>query len=188
MTYKSGFKTIYTPVTENRSELLVYMDTCNISLYDKEPSEYVNFYHSQGLAGIAFENEIYYPFEDLEVLKLFPFIEHLFIGQKNIKDFKEIKYLKNLKGLYFEGNNAAFDFELVKDDLEILVLAWHRKLSNLDILQKLQVLDITKDNDDVALPQSLIKLEISQSKRTNLDFCKNLKSLQELKLLSNRKN
>lgn len=187
MGYKNGFKTIYTPISENRKEILVYMDARKISLYDKERSEYIKFYQEEGLTGLAFENEVYYPFEGLEVLKQYPFIEHLFIGQKNIKDLKGIQYIDCLKGLYFEGNTAAFDFEQVKDSLEILSLSWHRKLSNLDALQHLKFLHIEKDNEEVVLPSNIKVLELWKSKRTNLDFCQNLPSLKQLELFSNSK-
>lgn len=187
MPHKNGFKTVHTPLSEDKKELLVYMDARDISLYNKERSEYLDFFHQEKLAGLAFENQIYYPFKDLEILKQYPFIEELWIGQINIKDLSGVKHIEKLKGLCITDNTAAFDFNLLKDSLENTAFTWHRKLSNINVLRKLKVLHLERDNDDVVLPPNIEDLEIRKSQRTNLDFLENHLSLQEIKLNSNRK-
>lgn len=182
--YKDGF--IILNYSQER-KLLVYMDARNISLYDKERSDYIRFYHEENLTGLAFENEVYYPFESVDVLEQYPFIEHLLIGQKNIKDLKGIQHVNCLKGLYLDDNSAVFDFEYLKEDLETLSLTWHRNLANLQNLKNLKLLHIEKDNEHVILPPNIEELELWKSKRTNLDFCESLHSLHTMKLYMNGK-
>lgn len=182
--HKNGFKILN---WSDDRRLLVYMDARKLSLYDKQREEYIKFYHEENLNGLAFENQIYYPYDDLEVLKQYPFIEHLLIGQINIKDLTAIKYVNHLKGLYFEDNIAAFDFSIVKDSLENLSLIWHRNASNLDSLINLKWLYIERDQDDVLLPKGINKVQMYKSKRTTLNVFEHLINLKEVELYSNTK-
>lgn len=182
--YKNGFIILN---SSPERKLLVYMDARNISLYDKERSDYIRFYREEGLTGLAFENEVYYPFESVDVLEQYPFIEHLLIGQKNIKDLNGIQHVDSLKGFYLNDNSAAFDFEYLKESLETLALTWHRNLLNLQNLKNLKFLHIEKDNEGVILPSNIEELELWKSKRTNLEFCESLHSLHTMKLYMNNK-
>lgn len=184
MAHKNGFITIN---YRNNVQLLVYMDVREISLYDKEREEYLEFYREENLNGLAFENQLYYKYSDLEVLKEYSFIEHLLIAQSNIEDFSGVRHVTNLKGLYISGNKSKFDFRLVKNQLETLSISWHRKLTNLSRLLGLKFLHIEKDHNELLLPRNIEKLEMWKSKRTNLDFSKDLTNLKKMELYSNSK-
>ena len=179
--YKNGFKTIY----HNDYHLLVYMDAREISLYNKDREEYIKFYKMEGLNGLAFENEAYYKHVDIEVLKDYFFIKHLFIGQKNIKNLNGISYINNLEGLYLENNLSPLDFDVFKDSLKHLSLSYHKRIKNLDRLNDLFFLHIEKDKDDVTLPKNIKSLELYKSKRTNLNFLRTFNQLNRLELYSN---
>lgn len=182
--YKNGFKTFNWTGDRN---LLVYMDAREISLYDKDREEYLTFYRQEGLNGLAFENELYYKYTDVEVLKNYSFIKHLFIGQKNIKNLEGIRYVDDLEGLYLEGNLSPVDFDTLKGSLRRLSLDYHKGVKNLDKLDDLILLHIEKDNDKVLLPKSIKSLELYKSKRTNLEFLKSCNQLNRLELYSNGK-
>lgn len=182
--YKNGFITIK---YKTNIDLMVYVDAREISLYNKDRVEYLNFYKKEGLNGLAFENEIYYKYSDIEVLKDYPFIKYLLIDQKNIKNLDGIKYVENLEGLYLQANSAAFDFENVKHTLKDLSLNYHKKIVNLDTLNKLRSLHIEKDIDEVLLPKGLSSLELHRSKRTNLNFLADCNNLEHLSLYANNK-
>ncbi|AEE51738.1 hypothetical protein [Haliscomenobacter hydrossis] len=173
--YKDGF--VVLDWSLNR-KLLVYMDARQFNLYDKEREEYLKFYKQENLNGLAFENSIYYPYTHLDVLEEYPFIEHLFIGQKKIKDFSAIKYVRQLKGLYFEDNSAEFDFTMVKESLEYLSTRWHAKLKNIEQLYHLKWLWIEQDDDDVHLPAQVEKLDFFRSKKTHLDALASCKAVK----------
>lgn|GEM_PF-6825153 len=179
--YKDGFKMLN---LSNNRRLLVYMDARQISLYDKSRKEYQNFYHQEKLNGLAFENEIYYPYENLEILKEYHFIEHLYICQKNITDLTGLKYAKRLKGLYVMENKAALDFSLdnIRCNLRYLSLNWHYKVSKMNCLSSLATLRLTRDRDEVKLPINIEEIQLDFTHRTNLDIFEGFTALKRLSI------
>lgn len=184
MAYKNGFITIK---YNDNTNLMVYIDAREISLYDKDREEYLNFYKSEGLDGLAFENQLYYKKEDVGVLKDYPFIKHLLIAQGNIKNLDAISHIDALEGLYIKNNSAGFNFDNIKYSLKYLSLSYHKGIVNLERLNHLNKLHIEKDTDKVQLPENIKSLELYKSKRTNLDFLSVFNDLNRLEIYSSNK-
>jgi hypothetical protein len=175
--YKNRFVYSESPGFGKRLELF---HNPNIYLYDKL-KESKEFYLEEGMNGLIFDNTIYYPFNNLDILQEFPEITTVEVTTSNITNFDGLKYAPKLENIKFE-TSAKLNLEIVPNTVTNLILAYHKKITGLKEMDNLKYLAIYKDNNDLDLPKNLEHLVLIQSKRDSLKFTDDLKNLKELEL------
>ncbi len=84
-----------------------------------------------------------------------------------------------LKNLSF-SSDKKLDFSVLADRIEDLSVYYHKKITNLETLQKVVELSIYNDNNTVILPENIEELKLVQSKRTDFEGLHHLKKLKDL--------
>jgi hypothetical protein len=152
----------------------------NIYLYDKL-KECKDLYNELKMNGLVFDNELYHPDNNVDIIQEFPRVETLEVTASHIKNLDGIKFAPDLKHLTL-FNGSKFDFYTVKDTLKHLHFSYHKNIINLDRLEKLEELIIYNDNNDVKIPININELRLIKSKRTNLIGLKKLENIKNIEI------
>jgi hypothetical protein len=175
--YKNGFVYVESPSFGKRLELFY---NPHIYLYNKL-EECRSFFLEEKMNGLIFANTIYYPFDNLEILKEFKGITSLEIATSNITNFEGLKYASKLKNVIID-TSAKLNLGILPNTVANLILKYHKKITGLNEMKNLRLLSLNNDNNDLELPKYLERLILIKSRRDSLKFTEDLKSLQKLEL------
>lgn len=142
------------------------------------------FFMENQFDGLCFENQVYYNKEGLEFLSDYTELVSLEINQVSITDLSELKYLNNLQVLVLISSVAKFDFKNhpISKSLRKLVVDYHRKISNIHLIEGLEFLTIEKPSKKIQYPPSLKQLIIRKSNDENLESLNGLDNLEAMEL------